>query len=304
MKYIHPRRLYRRSTKRLSEFFEYYVLPDSWEIRYRFKKSLGYKCNLNHPRSFNEKIQWLKLHDRNPLYSQLTDKIAVKQIVAQTIGEQYVIPSLSGGYNRFEDIPFDSLPSRFVIKCNHDSYSTIVCADKEQFDFEGARDRINKALKRNFYHYKGKQWGYKNIKPQVFVEKYMAEDGEGRGLTDYKFYMFNGICRCILVFVDRFSSDGPRLNCYDPEWNLLPFSKAGKSNSEELDKPDNLDEMLNIAAELSKVVHNSFVRIDLYNIKGKIYFGEYTFYPGNGFDSFYPAHWDYELGDWLQLTGK
>ncbi len=298
MKHVHPRRYYRLLKSRAHDLFFYYLIPDSWEIRYRFKKLVGYSCHLKNPRSFNEKIQWIKLHDRNPLYTQLTDKLLVKEFVSKEFGGEYVIPTLAGGFSSFDDIPFDELPNQFVLKCNHDSKSTIVCADKNSFDFQEAKQKLEKALHRNYYHYNGKPWGCKNIQRSIFVEKYMAEqDGQ---LRDYKFFVFNGECKVVFYFEGRFNE--LRSNCYDINWNLLPVVWGTRKNTDYVvPKPANFEEMLAIATKLAALVNNAFVRVDLYDIEGKIYFGEYTFYPGGGFDAFDPIEWDFTFGKWLDL---
>ena len=286
----------------LHDFFFYYLIPDRWEIKYRFKKKLGYKCNLRNPRTFNEKIQWIKLYDRNPLYPKLTDKLQVKEIVTKVLGEEYVIPLLAGGFSHFDDIPFDDLPDQFVLKCNHDAGSTVVCNDKKTFDFESARQKIEMTLRRNYYHYFGKQWGYKNIVPQVFVEKYMT-DGSDSGLRDYKFFMFNGECRCVFFCDDRFLNGGMKVNCYDNQWNLLPFTWGNYPNTTTIiPRPQKFEEIKTIATKLSAIVGNAIVRIDLYEINGKVYFGEFTFYPGGGLYKFYPIEWDFTLGSWIDLS--
>ena len=302
MKYFHPRRIARRIGKGLHDWFFFYLIPDEWEIRYRFKKILGYSCNLKNPETFNEKIQWLKLHDRNPLYPKLTDKLQVKEFVAGVIGEEHVIPTLAGGFSHFDEIPFDTLPDQFVLKCNHDSKSTIVCKDKQSFDFEYAKKKLEKALKRNYYHYNGKQWGYKNIIPKIFVEQFLSE-ADGKDLRDYKFFMFNGKCKTVFFFEDRFSASGVRCNPYDPRWQRLPFTWGHRPNTNyPVRKPDNLDEMLLLAKKLAEAIGNDFVRIDFYDIDNKVYFGEITFYPGGGYDAFIPGEWDGVLGSWLNLN--
>lgn len=299
MKYFHPKRISRYIKEKVHDIFFYYILPDKCEIKYRFKKRLGYSCNLKNPQTFNEKIQWLKLNDHNPLYPKLIDKVGVKKIVADVIGEEYVIPTLYGGYSRFDDIPFEKLPNQFVIKCNHDAASVIVCKDKNKFDYEKAKKKIKCALNTNYYHYDGKQWGYKNIKPQVFVEKFM-QDGNKDDLCDYKFMMFNGECKCVFVCADR--NSGLRVNFYDVNWNLLPFTRHYPNTDYEIPKPQNLEKMLGIAKKLASVLENPFVRIDLYDINDNIYFGEYTFYPGGGFEDFTPLEWDYKMGSWMDLS--
>ncbi|MBR5028399.1 MAG: glycosyl transferase, partial [Bacteroidales bacterium] len=145
MKGTHPIYYYRRIKRCVHDLFFYYIIPDAWEIRHRFKKMVGYKCHLGHPRTFNEKIQWLKLHDRNPLYPKLIDKISVKDYVSEKIGDEYVIPTLAGGFSHFDDIPFKELPDKFVLKCNHDSKSTIICTDKQHFVFQKAKQHLEKA---------------------------------------------------------------------------------------------------------------------------------------------------------------
>jgi len=303
MKHIHPKRCFRNTKTFIYNAFWNYLVPDEWSIKHIFRKRVGYDCDLDNPRSFNEKIQWLKLHDHNPLYPLLIDKIRVKEMVSRELGAEYVIPMIGHGYSRFTDIPFDELPEQFVLKCNHDAASTIVCKDKSSFDFEKAKRKIEKALRTNYYHYDGKQWGYKDIKPQVFVEKYM-QNGKDAELNDYKFLMFNGECKCIFLYAERFSGYGLKMNSYDSNWNLLPFTRHYLNTNSPIVKPDNLDKMLEVANKLAEMVHNDFVRIDLYDINGRIYFGEFTFYPGGGFEEFYPVEWDYVLGSWINLTEK
>ena len=299
MNFFHPKRISRYIKEKVHDIFFYYILPDKWEIKYRFKKKVGYSCDLKNPKSFNEKIQWIKLYDRNPLYPKLIDKLGAKKIVSEILGDEYVIPTLFGGYSRFEDIPFDKLPDQFVIKCNHDAASVVVCRDKEKFNYEKAKKKIERALHTNYYHNEGKQWGYKNIKPQVFVEKYM-QDGNNEDLCDYKFMMFNGECKCVFVCADRHR--GLKVNFYDVNWNLLPFTRHYPNTGYEIPKPQNLEIMLKIAKKLVSVLDNPFVRIDLYDINGNIYFGEYTFYPGGGFEEFSPIEWDYKMGEWIDLS--
>lgn len=290
---------------KIYNFFFYYLIPDTWEIRYRFYKSLGYHCHLRHPESFNEKIQWIKLHDRNPLYPCLIDKIKVKEFIGQHAGQLpglKVIPMIGSkeGYQHFAEIPFDILPERFVIKCNHDAASTIICQDKSTFDYDNAETKIEAALKRNFYHYVGKQWGYKDISPRVFVEEYM-ENGDDEELNDYKFMMFNGECKCVFVCSNRFDATGLKKNFYDATWNPLPFTRGASNDVAAIPKPNHYDEMLDLANRLASLIKNRFVRVDLYEINNAVYFGEFTFYPGGGTMPFEPREWDYIMGKWLKL---
>ena len=301
MKFFHPKRISRSVKEKVHNIFFYYILPDKWEIKYRFKKKVGYSCNLKNPKSFNEKIQWIKLHDRNPLYPKLIDKINVKTIVANELGSEYVIPMIGESYSSFSEIPFNELPNQFVLKCNHDAASTIICKDKSKFDYSNAKMIIEKALKTNYYNVTGKQWGYKEIVPKVFVEKYM-QNGEDDELCDYKFMMFNGKCKSIFFMTDRYSSEKMKMNCYDPDWNLQPFTRGNPNTNYIIQKPNKLKEMLEIVDKLASIVNNAFVRIDLYVVNEKIYFGEYTFYPNGGYGKFDPQEWDYIMGSWIDLS--
>lgn len=170
-------------------------------VRYWIKT--GKKLDLNHPKTFNEKLQWLKLHDRNPLYTTLVDKYAVRDYIKEKLGEEYLIPLIEGPWTNAKDIDFDKLPDQFVLKCTHDSGSVVICRDKEKLDIKSAVRKLNKALKYNFY-YAGREWPYKNVKPRIIAEKYMEnestdEDIINKGLIDYKFYCFNGQVKYLYV---------------------------------------------------------------------------------------------------------
>ena len=300
MKYFHPKKYWRLIKECLYSFFWFYLIPDTWEITYRFYKYVGYKPNLKQPKTFNEKIQWLKLHDRNNIYPNLIDKCKVKSIVSQLIGERYIIPTIFGPYDSANEIPWEQLPNKFVLKCNHDAASVVICKDKEKLNIANTIEKLNNCLKNNYYHDEGKQWGYKNITPKVFVEKYMEDEG-CEDLVDYKFMFFNGECKCIFTCLERRSKTGLKLNFYTPQWEILPFTRKYPNGSLE-PRPKALEEMLQIAKKLADYISNAFVRIDLYVINGQIYFGEYTFYPGGGFESFEPVSWDYTLGSWIDLN--
>lgn len=305
MNKIHPRRFYRNIGQSLYNLFWYYLLPDKWSIAHDFNKNrrMGYKLNLDNPKTFNEKIQWLKLNDHNPLYPKLIDKIAVKEIVAKVFGSEFVIPMIGEPYSHFDEIPFNDLPERFVIKCNHDAASSIVCKNKSELDIEKCQQKIESALRTNYYHTSGKQWAYKDIKPQVFIETYM-QNHDDEELKDYKFLFFNKECKVIFVYADRRAKTKLKMNAYDSEWNPLPFKRHYKNIDGDIPKPKNFDKMLEFANKLAAFVDNAFVRIDLYDINDNIYFGEFTFYPGNGFEEFDPVEWDYTLGSWIDVPFK
>ena len=290
MKYLHPKKWRRIIKKTLSDlifndFVLNYCLSDKVYLKYRYKKVFGRKIDFENPQTFNEKIQWLKLYDRNPSYHNMVDKYEAKKYVAKIIGEEYIIPTL-GVWSNFDDINFDKLPNQFVLKCNHDCGSTIICYDKSTFDFKSAKIKLNKALKQNYYKFLNRQWAYKDIKPLIIAEQLMIDKKEGE-LEDYKFMIFNNKLKCTFVCTDRFSGDGLKVTFFDEQWKKLNFERLYKSEVD-LPKPANYEKMKDIAEKLAQDIKAPFVRIDLYDIKNKIYFGEITFYPGGGTERFSP----------------
>ena len=278
-------------------FFKW--IPDEKYIKIKYKLEMNQKFNLKEPRTFNEKLQWLKLYDRKPEYTKMVDKYEAKKYVADIIGEEYIIPTL-GVWDKFEDIEFDKLPKQFVLKPTHTSGNVFICKDKEKINYKQLRKMINKWLKRDYYLVH-REWPYKNIKPKIIAEQYMVDDS-GMKLKDYKFFCFNGIAQTILVCSNR-NGSFKNTNFYDINWNLQPFTREKHKNSnEQIKKPKNLDEMITVAEKLSKDI--PFVRVDLYEINGKVYFGELTFYPSSGFEGFEPEEWDKKLGDMLELPTK
>ncbi len=267
--------------------------------------------NIENPRSFNEKVQWLKLHDRRPEYTTMVDKYEVKKYVASVIGEDYIIPTL-GIWNHFDEIDFEELPKQFVLKCTHDSGGLVIVRDKNAFDMKAAKKKLEANLKRNFY-WLGREWPYKNVKPRIIAEKYMEEKGhavidgsvdtlqthEDKELTDYKFMCFHGEVKCIFTCTERYSGEGLKVTFFDKDWNRFPFERHYPKSNKEIPKPGNLYDMIKLSEQLAKGV--PFVRVDFYNIDQKIYFGELTFYPGSGFEEFNPEEWDDILGEWLVL---
>ena len=300
MSFIHPKRIVRKTKFAINDWFWNYLIPDRWSIRHIFKKRLGYKCDLDHPKTFNEKIQWLKLHDRKDVYHDLVDKYEAKRIVGDLIGNEYIIPTL-GVWDRFDDIDFAGLPDRFVLKCTHDSASVVLCKDKSTFDYSSAREKLTEALKTDYYHYEGKQWVYKGIKRRIIAEEYLDE-GNNAGLTDYKFMVFGGKCKCIFVCSGRQSR--LRLDAYDMDWQLMPFTRnRHRNNKVRFPRPQCYDTMLMLAEKIAGYVDNPFVRVDFYQVDGKVYFGEVTFYPEGGLGSFDPKEWDYKMGEWIKTDG-
>lgn len=262
-------------------------LSDKKFIEYRFLSEMGYKLNLKSPQTFNEKLQWLKLYDRNPEYTKMVDKYEVREYIKEKIGEEYLIP-LIGVYDKFDDIDFDKLSNQFVIKCNHDSGGLIICKDKNRLDIETARKKINRSLKTNYY-YSGREWPYKNVKPKILIEKYM-EDSNKSDLIDYKLFCFNGIPKIVLVCSERFSSSNMCETWFDMNWKLIDMTESGHRVDSTISKPKQLKKMVELSKKLSKNI--PFIRVDWYEIGDKLYFGELTFYPASGFEKFEPKEWN------------
>lgn len=277
---------YKKIVKKQSDRFKiismFRWVPDKIMIKLLYRFKMNKKLDLNNPKTFNEKLQWLKLNDRKDIYTKMVDKYLVKKYVADIIGEEYVIPTI-GVYEKFDDIDFDKLPDQFVIKCTHDSGSVIIVKDKSKFDMEAAKKKINQSLKINYY-YTGREWPYKNVKPKILVEEYMEDITTGE-LRDYKVYAFDGKCDYVMLCFDRFKNE-TKFIYFDRNWNIKKeFSKDGirYGDSISINKPNNLDKMFSFASILSKNI--PFIRVDFYEINGKLYFGEITFFPSSGFDN-------------------
>lgn len=275
----------------------YKKMPDDLYLTKMFKVYIGKDLNLSEPKTFNEKLQWLKLHDRKLRYTSMVDKAEVKKYVKKQIGEEYIIPTL-GVWDTFEEIDFERLPKQFVMKCTHDSGGLVICRDKETFDKRAAKLKLEKFLKRDYY-LTHREWPYKNVKRRIIVEKYI-EDSQLGSLRDYKLMCFNGKVKCSFVVTERFTEEGIKVTFFDEEWNVMPFERHYPKSGERISKPEKYDLMVELAEKLSDGI--PFVRVDFYEVKGKVYFGEMTFYPGSGFEEFEPYEWDEKLGDWIDLT--
>lgn len=272
------------------------LIPDRIYLQIVYFKHFRRFINFNNPKTFNEKIQWLKLNYRNEEYTKLVDKYRVKQYITKLIGEEYVIPTL-GVWNNVDDIDFKSLPEKFVLKCNNDSGGIVICKNKKDFDEAKAKSFLKERLKNNGYWYR-REWPYKNVKPCIIAEKYM-EDSISKDIKDYKFFCFNGSMEFFDIDIDRFIEH--RANYYDRNGNFLPFGKTycPPDYTKKIEMPKNLDKMIELAETIS---HNTVLsRIDFYEIDGQVYFGEITFYPGSGFSPFTDEKWDYKLGDMIDL---
>lgn len=276
-------------------------------VRALYWHSMGKHLNLRKPKTFNEKINWLKLHDHNPFYHKLVDKYAVKEYVSSIIGQEYVIPTL-GVWDKFEDIDFDSLPDKFVLKTTNGGGNTgvVICKDKKNFDLEAAKFKLEKSMRFDIYKNMG-EWVYKDVKPRIIAEKFMEEakptSKENNELTDYKFYCFDGEAIYCQVIRNRNSKE--TIDFYDMKWNHMPFvglNPMAENGNDRIEKPENLPDMIKVAEALSK--NTSFSRIDVYAINDITYFGEVTFYPNGGMGSFKPEEWNQKLGDLINLPLK
>lgn len=271
-----------------------HLLSDRAYISLRYRMALGYWPDLKEPKSFNEKLQWIKLYDRRPEYSMMVDKYAVKEYIADKIGADYLIPTL-GVWDRFEKIDFEKLPEKFVLKCTHNSGGLVLCQDKSVLDLGAAKKKISASLKENYYWH-SREWPYKNVPPRIIGEKYM-ENEDGSAIRDYKIQCFHGRADHILVCTDRYSDSGVKYFYFDRNWKFLPYCKQGENASEaaKIDPPERLEEMIEIAEKLSEGIPE--LRVDLYEIGGKIYFGELTFFSSSGFDQTITKEADKILGE-------
>lgn len=278
----------------------YNNMDDKKFIEKMFKATMDYPLNLEKPKSFNEKLQWLKLYDRNPLYTKLVDKYKVREYISEKIGEDYLIPLL-GVWDDPEEIDFDSLPNKFVLKCNHNSgLGMCICTDKSKIDIKKVKNELKSGLAQNYY-LNGREWPYKNVSRKIICEKYMTDE-TGKNLRDYKFYCFDGKPKIVGIYQDRNSDKETTGDFFDMnfEWVDLKFGMPNALNKPQ--KPQKFQEMIKIAEILSEGIPE--VRVDLYISNNKIYFGELTFFDGGGFDKIEPLEWDYKLGSWIKLPKK
>lgn len=272
-------------------------IPDKIYIKWKWRLLTGKKLNLVNPKTFNEKLQWLKLYDRKEIYTTMVDKYEVKKYVANIIGEKYIIPTL-GVYNDFSEIDFSTLPNQFVIKCTHDSGGLVIVKDKSQLDIESAKKKINKCLKRNYY-YSDREWPYKNVKARIIIEKYM-EDKTNKSMQDYKFFCFDGTPKIMYLSeglenhltasMSFFDMDFKMTDCKRKDYNVLRYQP---------NKPKKFEKMKELAGVLSKGFPH--LRVDFYDINGNIYFGELTFYTCAGLLPFENEKWDLYLGEMITL---
>lgn len=277
----------------------YHNMSDEELIRKTYEAQMGKKLNLDNPKTFNEKLQWMKLHNRDSKYVMMTDKYQVKQWVAEKIGKKHV-PKLLGVWDQFEEIDFDALPDQFVLKCTHDSGGLAICTDKSVFNKTKARKKLNRCLKRNYY-WGGREWQYKDIKPRIIAEEYLKGIG-GKDSIEYKVSCFGGVVKFITVCQGKpHETYSDRTNDhYTKDWSeRIPFEVYYKSCGHEIEKPNELEEMVSICETLAEGI--PYVRVDVYIVDGTIYFGEMTFTTWGGLAKFNDEKWDYLLGEWIPV---
>lgn len=272
-------------------------IPDIPYLHMKYYCRMGKRLRFRNPVTFNEKLQWLKQYGRRPIDTIFSDKYAVKDLVASIIGPDYVIPLL-GVWDSFDDIDFSKLPNQFVLKCTHDSGGIVVCQDKTKLDIDSARKVINNGMSRNFYVY-SREKAYRDIPRKIIAEVYM-EDSETKELRDYKFFCFDGVPKILFIASDRqVSGEETKFDFFDMDFNHLPFTNGHPNAVLVPSKPKCFEEMKELAAKLSKDIPH--VRVDFYEVDGKVYFGEMTYSHWGGMTPFNPEEWDYKLGSWITL---
>jgi hypothetical protein len=281
-------------------FFKW--IPDELFLKMRYRATMGKKLDLNTPRTFNEKLQWLKIHDRNPLYTTLADKYAVREYIRKKLGEEYLIPLVGGPWQNANEIDFDRLPNQFVLKCTHDSGGIVICRDKDELDIKSAKKMLNRKLRKNYFYW-GREWPYKNIKPQIIAEKYVGNNTDRiqHQPVDYKIFCFDGEPKIIMTVTGGHDNERNIIRrFYDVEWNKQKIGVHGKNNySEAESQPAQLSQLLDISKKLSTGIKH--VRLDFYIINETIKFGEFTFYHMSGFEKFSPEKWNLKLGKWINI---
>jgi len=275
-------------------------MDDETYLKMIYRARMHKKLDLNNPQTFNEKLQWLKLHDRKPEYTQLVDKYKVRKYIADTIGEQYLIPLL-GVWDKFDDIDFNKLPNQFVLKCTHDSGGLVICRDKSKLDIVKARKKLNTCLNQNYY-WGGREWPYKNVKPRIIAEKYMV-DKSGAELKDYKFFCFNEETFFLYVSQGLENHDTASISFYDLNGKPMPFKRTDyRSLAGSIKMPVNFEKMKVLANEYASTIGSPFLRVDMYEINEMIYFSEFTFTPCAGMLPFEPPEYDKILGEKLEIN--
>lgn len=272
------------------------LFSDELYIKLQFRYFMHYSLNLRNPQTFQEKLQWLKLYDRKPVYSQMVDKYESKKFIEARVGKSYVIPTI-GIYDNVNQINFDKLPKAYIVKTTHDSASYIIVKDNKQADRKHIKSFFSKRLKRTYY-YSEREWPYKNVKPRIIIEELLSDGSEE--LRDYKFYCFNGEPKFFYITSNRNGIGGLKEDFFDVDGTLMELNQKGYYNNPQIPQlPKNLSKMLNFSKKLAENTYH--LRVDFYEVSGKLYCGELTFFDGGGFCSFVPEKYNKIFGDWIKL---
>jgi TupA-like ATPgrasp len=280
-------------------------LSDEKFAKIKYKENTGKSLNLDNPITFNEKLWWLKINNRDPLLTICSDKVKVRDYVKEC-GLEHLLIKNYGVYNKAEDIEFDKLPDKVFLKCNHVSGINMIYDRNNEFNMKAFIDKFNSALTKNYY-LQSREWNYKDIKPKIVAEEIIV-DSKNNSLIDYRFLCFDGVVKMVFVDIETAAHDGShnpyaKRNVYDRNFNYLDIKVSREKFSDELiDKPDNFEKMVEYAEILSNPF--PFCRVDLYNIDGDIFFGEITFYPGGATQLVEPEEWERKMGSWINLTSK
>lgn len=293
LKYVEDKK-YR---KRINLFIFGKYMTDEQYLKWLYKLSTGKNLDLNNPKTYTEKMQWLKLYDHNPMYTIMQDKYLVREIIKEKIGEEYLIPQY-GVWKSVDEIDFSILPDQFVLKCNHDYNSVIICKDKGTFNFDAAKKKLDLALKNDFWK-NGRQWAYKDIPRRIIAEKFM-KNGDEDYLTDYKFFCFNGEPK--IMYCSKDKAENPTTDFFDMDYNRLQIMSRDPNSLVPPEKPVQFEKMKELAHILS--VGYPHIRVDFYVINGFIYFGELTMYHNSGLIPFKPQEWEEKMGEWIELPKR
>lgn len=285
--------------KFLNSYGVYKLMPDKMFLKMAYRIEMGKKLDFNNVKLYTEKLQWLKINDHNPIYTRMVDKYEAKKYVSEIIGEQYVNPCL-GVWEKFDEIDFSSLPQKFVLKCSHDSGTVIVFDKEKNIDIKKLKRIFDRRIRKNYY-INNREWPYKNVLPRIIAEPYL-EDTIDKELRDYKFFTFNGEPKVLYIAQGRGKDEETVADFFDMEFNHLPFTIDHDMSSQIPHPPINFELMKQLAAKLSKGTPQ--LRVDFYEVNGKIYFGELTFFHCSGLVDFHPEKWNEVFGDWVILPEK
>ena len=273
-----------------------HAMPAQKFLKRMYFIRMGKPLNLEKPTTYTEKLQWLKLYDCKPEYTVMVDKYAVKQYVADKVGEEYVVPLL-GVWDDACNIDFNTLPQRFVLKTTHDSGSIVICKNKSKLDVEASKRRLQRSLNRNYYAC-NREWPYKNVPRRIIAEEYMEDTVQGE-LRDYKFFTFGGVPKVLYIAQGRGLEGEIGADFFDMDFNRLPLMIDHEKAPVVPEKPENFDLMKDLASKLSQGTPQ--LRVDFYEVDGRVYFGEMTFFHCSGMHPFCPESWDETFGEWVVL---